>query len=325
MTLRVGFDSRPVAGRGGVGRYARSLLAALAEVAPERGGELVEGHRSRRVDVLHAPWGDGAPLRPRIPTVVTLHDLMPLKRRGEYLRAGLRGRMRSLAAGRAAAVIVPTGAVADDAHELLGIDRARIHVVPEAADAVFSPRDAAQVATVRRRYRLPDDYLLWVGSLRRPDPRKRVAALTEAPRTLPLVLVGDHSQWARELQDVILTGAVPDDHLAAIYSGARALVFPSDDEGFGLPTVEALACGTPVVACDVPALREVLGPRATFVSTDDLPGLLAKAEHSVRPAPLPPQWTWADAANATWDVYEAAVDGGAGGVPGGRGTAPPGA
>ena len=71
--------------------------------------------------------------------------------------------------------------------------------------------------------------------------------------------------WAHELPDVILTGQVSDDELAALYSGAHALVFPSDDEGFGLPAVEALACGTPVVACEVPALREVLGERATFV------------------------------------------------------------
>jgi alpha-1,3-rhamnosyl/mannosyltransferase len=108
---------------------------------------------------------------------------------------------------------------------------------------------------------------------------------------------------------VTLTGAVDDDTLAAIYTGAHALVFPSDDEGFGLPTVEALACGTPVVACDVPALREVLGGRATLVDCEDLGGLLAAAEAAQRPAPEPPPWTWADAARSTWDVYERALAG----------------
>jgi glycosyltransferase involved in cell wall biosynthesis len=143
--------------------------------------------------------------------------------------------------------------------------------------------------------------------MKHPDPRKRVAAMAGAPSELPLVLVGEAGQWARELEGVVLTGAVSDDDLAAIYSGARALVFPSDDEGFGLPPVEALACGTPVVACDVPALREVLGDRATFVDQNDLPGLMAAAAVATRPAPPPPDWTWADAARATWDVYEAAV------------------
>jgi glycosyltransferase involved in cell wall biosynthesis len=117
------------------------------------------------------------------------------------------------------------------------------------------------------------------------------------------VLVGATKPWAHELPDVTLTGRVSDDDLAAIYSGARALVFPSDDEGFGLPTVEALACGTPVVASDIPVLREVLGDRATFVPVGDLEGLLATAAAVKRPAPAPPAWTWADAARATWQVY----------------------
>jgi glycosyltransferase involved in cell wall biosynthesis len=131
--------------------------------------------------------------------------------------------------------------------------------------------------------------------------------MARAPRELPLVLVGPHRPWPRELPDVILTGLVSDDDLAAIYTGARALVFPSDDEGFGLPTVEALACGTPVVACDVAALREVLGDRATFVARDDLTGLLAAGAAARRPAPRPPVWTWDDAARSTWAVYAEAL------------------
>ena len=129
-----------------------------------------------------------------------------------------------------------------------------------------------------------------------PDPRKRVAALTRAARSMPLVLVGPTAQWAHELPGVKLTGAVSDDELAAIYTGAHALVFPSDDEGFGLPPVEALACGTPVAACDVPALREVLDGRASLSAVDDLDGLVAAAESAERPAPPPPAWTWEDAA-----------------------------
>ncbi len=160
---------------------------------------------------------------------------------------------------------------------------------------------------MRERYGLPEQYLLWVGELRTPDPRKRVAALARAARTMPLVLVGPTSRWARELPDVMLTGAVDDDELAAIYTGAHALVFPSDDEGFGLPPVEALACGTPVSVFDLPALREVLDGRAMMSEIGDFDGLISTAEKATRPAPAPPQWSWDDAAAATWDVYEAAV------------------
>jgi alpha-1,3-rhamnosyl/mannosyltransferase len=226
----------------------------------------------------------------------------------------VRFRLRYMAVQRAARVIVPTAAVKADAIEHLALEPERVTVVPEAAAPVMGPRSDAEVAKVRRRYGIPEDYLLWVGGLEHPDPRKRVAELAAAPRDLPLVLVGPTRPWAHELpgagDDLILTGHVDDEELAAIYTGARALVFPSDDEGFGLPTVEALACGTPVVACDVPALREVLGDRATFVDCDDLSGLVQAGVAARRPAPPPLSWTWEDAARATWETYHVAMNGG---------------
>ena len=305
--MKVAFDARPASGPSGIARYARSLWTALEEEAARRDGSVVDSHRPRGVDLFHSPWIDGALLRPRGPMVVTLHDLVPLKRPGEYLRTGLRFRLRYLAVERATRVIVPTTAVAEDAVALLKLEPARVHVVPYAADPAFSPRPPEDVARVRAEHHLPDDYLVWVGGLRHPDPRKRIAALAETPSEVPLVLVGEAGAWAHELPNVILTDSVDDEALAAIYTGARALVFPSDDEGFGLPPVEALACGTPVVASDIPPLREVLGTRATLIAPDDLAGMLAAAARATRPAPEPPPWTWADAARVTWDVYERAV------------------
>ncbi|MCW3013253.1 MAG: glycosyltransferase family 1 protein [Solirubrobacterales bacterium] len=308
--LRVGFDTRASGDARGIGRYVRSLLTALRATAGD-GDEIVEGHRPRNVDLYHSPWIDGAALRSAVPQVVTLHDLVPLKRRAEYLRTGVRFRLRYAAVGRAQRVIVPTWAVAEDAVEHLGIPEDRVIVISEAPVAAMHARPAAEVAAVRQRYHLPaQDYLLWVGGLEHPDPRKRVAALADAPRDLPLVLVGRTQPWSQELGErdgITVTGHVTDDELAALYTGARALVFPSDDEGFGLPTVEALACGTPVVACDVPALREVLGDRATFVDCRDLAGLLSAGVAATRPAPPPPDFTWEDAARATWAVYREAA------------------
>ena len=272
--------------------------------------EVFETHqpRPREFDLFHSPWMQGAILRSPCPMVVTLHDLAALKRRSEHLRAGACLRLRQLAVQRAARVIVPTQAVAEDAVARLAVERERIAVISEAPDSAMYPRSPEETADVRERFALPERYLVWVGGLEHPDPRKHVAQLAATPRELPLVLVGHTKPWAHELPDVTLTGHVSDEDLAAIYSGAHALVLPSEEEGFGLPAVEALACGTPVVACDCPALREVLRERATLVERGDLESLVAAAQDAARPAPRPPAWSWEDAGRRTWGVYEQALE-----------------
>ncbi len=151
------------------------------------------------------------------------------------LRRGLRTRLLYLAAQRAVRVIAPSGVVANDVMQSLQIPSERIHVIAEAAAAVFRPRPAVELDAVRSRYGLPDEYLLWVGGLAAPDTHKRVLPLTQGQTSrCRLLLVGPSGPWARTLPDVILTGEVPDDDLAAIYTAAHALVFPSSDEGFGL-------------------------------------------------------------------------------------------
>ena len=94
-------------------------------------------------------------------------------------------------------VIVPTSAVADDVIAQLEIPAERVAVIKEAPAPEFGPRPDWEVDAARQRYGLPDSYLLWVGGLRSPDPRKRVSELTRAARTMPLVLVGPASRWAR--------------------------------------------------------------------------------------------------------------------------------
>lgn len=310
--MRVAFDSRPVSDPEGVGRYTRCLLAALRQTAAA-GDELIETARpstfarSRSAEVFHSPWMDGAMLHPACPMVVTIHDLAALKRRSEHLRGGLRLRLRQLALQRSARVIVPTETVARDALAHLRLTRDQVVVIPEAPDSAMYPRCAQDIAAVRERFSLPECFIVAVGGLRHPDPTKQVVELAANGGELPLVLVGSTRPWAHELPGVILTGHVHDEQLAAIYSAAHALVLPSTDEGFGLPAVEALACGTPVVACEGPALREVLDGRATFVPAGDIDALVNAAKAATRPAPAPPAWSWKDAARATWAVYVSAA------------------
>jgi glycosyltransferase involved in cell wall biosynthesis len=312
--MKVAFDSRAASDPSGVGRYSRCLLKALRDTATasdelagtDRPASMV---RSRRLDVFHSPWISGAMLHSPCPMVVTIHSLASLKRPSEHLRTGLRLRLRHLAVQRAISVIVPTAAVADDAVEHLRLERERVVVISEAADAAMYPREQREIEEARRLFDLPEHYLVWVGGLQHPSSARQLAKLAAARRDLPLVLVGPTRPWAHELDGVILTGQVSDERLAAIYSGAHALLAPSVSDSFGLPAVEALACGTPVVACHSPALREVLGERATFVDAGDMRALIAAAEGVRRPAPAPLRWSWEDAARATWGVYAQAAAG----------------
>jgi glycosyltransferase involved in cell wall biosynthesis len=335
--MRVAFDARvlerpELAGRG-IGRYAGSLLSALTEAgrdvvalahlrrppAPERVAELLEHPllardvRRARADVLHSPSIDFATTRPGVPYVVTVHDLVPLKRPADYLRTGIKHRLRYRAVRGATRVVVPTAAVARDCERLLGIDPERIAVVGEAPAAVFRPVDDPRAALAR--FALPDRYVLWVGGLDPPDPRKGVAALAAAAAHHdgpPLVLVGRPGPEAAELAApgrVILTGRASDQELAALYTAADALAFPSNEEGFGLPPVEALACGTPVAAYAIDAMSELHTGRrgVTLVEPGDTAALLDAAAALAGAKVDPPDRTWSDAAAETWAVYEAAL------------------
>jgi alpha-1,3-rhamnosyl/mannosyltransferase len=312
--MRVVVDARalsdPALAERGIGRYVRCLLDALGDrVVPLRrpGRPLVLGVRRARADVLHTPSIDGVSLVPGAPLVVTLHDLVPLKHPRTYLRTGLRHRVRYAAVKRAARVIVPTQAVAADAERLLGIPSARLRVIHEAPAPAFRPGVAPPT-----RLRLPERFLLWVGGLDPPDPRKRVEQLAAAVRRrdgLPLVLAGRVGPDAPALAApgrVFLVGRVSDEELAGLYGAAAALVLPSAEEGFGLPAVEALACGTPVAAFSGGALGEVLagaGGARLVDPGEGIDGLLDAAEALAGTAATPPRRTWADVAEETWAVY----------------------
>jgi glycosyltransferase involved in cell wall biosynthesis len=337
--VRVAFDARlldsPRLRDSGIGRYASCLLEALERrgagavelvrlrglrrpPAPARVAEGLEhlllGRDVRRTGaaVLHSPSLEGVSLRPGAALVVTLHDLVPLKQAERYLRTGLKHRLRYAAVRRAARVIVPSRAVARDTERLLGVHASRVAVVPEAAAEVFRP--VADPRSRLERLELPERYLLWVGRLDPPDPRKGVEELARAVRArdgLPLVLAGPGPAAPGRLAApgrVWAIGRVSDAELAALYTAAEALVFPSSDEGYGLPPVEALACGTPVAAYAAGSLPELLeqADGAALVPPGDPAALLEAAEGLAGRRARPPARTWADVAAETEAVYLAA-------------------
>lgn len=336
--MKVALDVRllgdPAFAERGIGRYTRSLLDAMIDAGrnvvalshlerprlPRRIAELSEhallGRDARRAGavVLHSPSIDLTTTRPGIPYVVTVHDLVPLKRPADYLRTGLKHRLRYEAVRRASRIITPTRFVARDCAQLLGIQTERIAVVPEAAAPVFRPIQDPREQLAR--FRLPDEFILWVGGLDPPDPRKGVRELADAARRRggpPLVLAGRVSAEAAALAEagrVLLIGRPSDSELAALYSAAEAVVVPSQEEGFGLPVLEALACGTPVAAFAIEALTELHdgNPAVRLVERGDFGALLSAAENlrgGVVVGAL--QRSWADVAAETWPVYELAA------------------
>jgi glycosyltransferase involved in cell wall biosynthesis len=247
--------------------------------------------RARPVDVFHGVTGFELPLAAPGRLVTTVHDLIPL-RYPALVPARHRWAVRGLlgaALRRAARVITVSGATRDEVLARYRLPPEKVRVVPEAAASHFAPPSEARLGEVRARYGLGAPYLLFVGLL---EPKKNLGAVLEAVARLrrrghwhgELVVAGapgwgpDPVAAAHGLGlDAALRwlGPVPDADLPALYAGAQAFVFPSLWEGFGLPVLEAMASGAPVVASRRGALPEVAGDAALLVEPE--PGPLAEA------------------------------------------------
>ncbi len=244
----------------------------------------------RPVDVLHCP-DFIPPFRRRCRAVITVHDLAFLKFPEAKDQASLRYyRQTSRAVAEAEGIIAVTEATRQDLGDLLGVPRERVRVIHHGIASCFRPlpdRDAVQEFC--RAKGLPESFILWVGTI---EPRKNLAALLQAVQRMApwmpgssgtLVVAGergwrDEGTWAllRKLEGEGLAtyfGPAEQEDLLMLYNAAWVFAFPSLYEGFGLPPLEAMACGSPVVASDTPALREVLAGAAVFVEPDDVDGL----------------------------------------------------
>lgn len=242
--------------------------------------------RREGVDLLHGPAFVG-PLLSGRPFVVTIHDLSFLRYPHNF-RAGNRRYLQvftRLSVQRARRVIAVSESTKRDVVHYYGIPPDRVDVIYHGVDAQFQPLPAADVAAFRAGQGLPERFLLFVGTL---EPRKNVAHLLQAYARLPgprppLVLVGGKGWLYDEIfarvetlglaGEVRFAGYVPAGDLPWWYNAAELFVYPSLYEGFGLPVLEAMACGVPVVCSDVSSLPEVAGDAALLVDpldTNDL-------------------------------------------------------
>jgi glycosyltransferase involved in cell wall biosynthesis len=330
--LRVGIDLTPLAlTRAGTARHIHSLLSVLE---PEPSLELRRysfGGRARplvplrdvawylaalpalakrdRLDVLHCPTVR-APVKSPVPLVVTVHDLAIL-RHPEAFNAWTRRYTRLLqprVLRAATRVIAVSEFTRRELVELLGVPEEKIRVIPNAVGEPFGPVGPAT----------PGDYVLAVSTL---EPRKNLPRLVEAFRRAQLngceLVVAGGTGWGdvKLGEGVRWVGEVGDDELARLYRGARCVAYVSLYEGFGLPVLEAMACGAPVVAGNSEVTLEVAHEAAVLVDpldTDAIArGLSEAIDRRDELAPLgleqAKRFTWPEVGRATLEVYHEAA------------------
>ena len=309
----------------GARRRARRVPARLLQQAWARKlGPPVEA-LAGPADVVHGTNFVVGPTRRAAP-VVTVHDLA-FDRHAETVQAATHvyARLVPLAISRGAHVVCPSATSVTAVRERYDLPVGRVHLTPNGVDDAWrtaTPPDAAR----RRELGLPERHVLFVGAR---EPRKGLDVLlaaharwraddADAP---PLVLLGPPG-WGAPLPlpddgSVRVLGPAAADEVRDAVAGAAAVALPSRDEGFGLPVAEALACGVPVVASDLPVLREVSGGAAVHVAVGDVEALadgLARAAAAPRDAAADRArrdavagWTWRRCAEATRDAYAAAL------------------
>jgi glycosyltransferase involved in cell wall biosynthesis len=320
--LRIGVDIYQTGfAFGGISRYVRALVSAMAAAAPSDRFVLVSNHFRRN----HAPWRHPGPnvthVDLQVPRrlmqtcwnqigwppmdsfagpldifhgthfvlppvraakrVLTVHDLTFL-RHPEYFSEGplnLRGHRVELPAAlkQADAIIVPSDHTRSDLIELMKVPVDRIRVIPEGVEThFFVPQDRAKLQEVKERLGLSRPYLVFlVGT---PEPRKNllrtVAAARLAAPDLPLVIVGPRKPiqvlLAGEVLGVHLIGSISEEDLPYVLHGAELSLYPSLAEGFGLPALESLAAGVPLVTSDRTALPEVVGEAAVRIDPESI-------------------------------------------------------
>lgn len=287
--------------------------------------------RRAGLDVFHGTNYE-VPLWNRSRTVVTIHDLSVFLHPDKHeQRIARRARRRLPIMLRAAAMIItPTAAVKREVCERFRVSPNLVAVTAEAPRQNFQPLAAADCAPVIQRLGIDENFILFVGTI---EPRKNLLTLVRAfdqilrhpTERLQLVIAGGEGWLSDELHQFVtranfgdrlrMTGYLNDEDLRALYSSCKAFVYPSLYEGFGLPPLEAMACGAPVIASRIPSLSEVLGNNAQFVDPHDEIALATAVKEMIanecersRLSALGIQhaakFSWPRTAELTQEVYE---------------------
>ncbi len=290
--------------------------------------------KRRKLSVFHGTNYEVA-LRQVCPSVLTIHDLSTLLHPETHERRRVwRARRRLPLMVRASTVIItPTESVRREVIEHFDVQPARVYAVPEAARALFKRASVQESRLVRERLGVEEEFLLFVGTI---EPRKNLATLVRALSEIvsstdcrpQLVMAGMKGWMTSELFKIIetsgvkerllFTGYLADEELRALYSAATVFIYPSLYEGFGLPTLEAMQCGAPVIASRIASIEEVTKDAAVLVAPNDAQSLArkivallkdesARAQLSRAGALRAAEFSWERTARLTREVYEEAI------------------
>jgi glycosyltransferase involved in cell wall biosynthesis len=281
----IGFDTLPLsgghAGRG-TGSYTRNLFQGLRAYAPDV--SIVPFNNevlSESVDLIHYPYFDPFFLtlhpKQKTPFVCTVHDLIPLVYK-DYFPAGIRGTLKWNVQKRnlkkASSIITDSEISKKDIVNILGIDESHVHVVYLAPGEEFIPQSKERIDSLKEKYHLSDEYLLYVGDVNWNKNIHSLLSLVSSVK-IPIVLAGNvflnselvETQKIRKhihalgIESFVITpGYIPAEELPVFYAGALLYVQLSYAEGFGLPVLESMACGTPALVSSTSSLREIAGP-----------------------------------------------------------------
>jgi alpha-1,3-rhamnosyl/mannosyltransferase len=283
--------------------------------------------KRKEYHVYHENAFTPSAIKQKVPQVFTLHDLSLMDYRSYHPkeRVWFSDLFFNRRIPEATQIIVPSRFIQEEVCTTLSLPENRVTAVYEAPDPFFSPRSKHEVQKTRTRLALPDTYLLFVGTL---EPRKNLDLIIEAlgriREDIPLVLTGwkgwGDKPWMDKAKEynidtnIYLTGYIDEQALACLYSGAQALLYPSKYEGFGLPVLEAMACGCPVICSNAASLPEVGGDAAVYVDPHDPDSLLEAITRIVHDSELRQKmwkkgleqarrFSWENAAHRTIEVF----------------------
>lgn len=270
-----------------------------------------------KVDLVHT--SDWAEPPAKATKITTVHDLSPFVYPKATPKKVISAHKRKLywVIQESKLIIAPTNATKNDLVKL-GVSKESIRVIPEAAEEVFKPAKKSEIDKVKRECKINGGYLLAVGTNPRKNLGNVIAAYdkVKAGNDLKLIVVGEKPDYLEQRRGVRFVGQVGRGELRILYSGAEALVYPSLYEGFGLPILEAFACGTPVVISKTPSLMETAGKAAIKVDANDVNSIVEGVKKALRREKglkklgfeRVKEFSWGKTAEMTLEVYKEALE-----------------